>query len=77
MTWYGISSVKTYPDYLTYFNEIVGGPKKGIDYLDDSNIDWGQDLKRLKGFLDKRGINKIKLLTGHPSLIDSPINHLD
>lgn len=62
MAWYGISSMKTFPDYLTYFNDIVGGPKKGILYLDDSNIDWGQDLKRLKEFLDKREVNQIKLL---------------
>lgn len=61
MTWYGITSIKTYPDYLTYFNDIVGGPKKGIFYLDDSNIDIGQDLKRLKYFLDTREIDQIKL----------------
>ncbi len=60
--WYVFSSVKVYPDYLTYFNEAAGGPKNGINYLDNSNIDWGQDLKRLKTYVDKNKINKIKLM---------------
>lgn len=62
VAWYLVSSIKNYPDYLTYFNEFVGGPKNGIHYLDDSNIDWGQDLKRLKPVMDQLGIKKIKLL---------------
>jgi hypothetical protein len=61
-TWYIISSARVYPDYLTYFNEAVGGPKNGINYLDNANIDWGQDLKRLKPYMDKAGIDKIKLM---------------
>jgi hypothetical protein len=61
MAWYLFSSAKTYPDYLTYFNEIIGGPEQGIFYLDDSNIDFGQDLKRLKGVMDNRGIEKVTL----------------
>jgi len=61
-TWYLVSSIKVYPDYLTYFNDFVGGSKNGIHYLDDSNIDWGQDLKRLKPVMDQLGIKKIKLM---------------
>src|SRR3989344_3095597 len=45
--WLVFSSVRIYPDYLAYFNELIGGPKNGYKYLDDSNIEWGQDLKRL------------------------------
>lgn len=36
-----------HPDYLAYFNELAGGPRGGHRVLDDSNIDWGQDLGRL------------------------------
>lgn len=45
--WYVFSSLSVYPDYLAYFNELIGGPDNGYKYLDDSNIEWGQDLKRL------------------------------
>ena len=59
--WYLICSLSIYPDYLAYFNEFVGGPKNGYKYLVDSNLDWGQDLKGLKSYMDEKGIDKIKL----------------
>ena len=48
--WYVSSAVTAYPDYLPYFNESVGGSSNGYKHLDDSNIEWGQDLKRLKQY---------------------------
>ncbi len=42
-----ISAFLIYPHYLAYFNILVGGPDRGHEYLIDSNIDWGQDLKGL------------------------------
>lgn len=62
--WYVAGTLAIYPDYLAYFNEIVGGPSRGHLYLDDSNIDWGQDLKRLKNYLDENGIDRVKLAYG-------------
>ena len=37
---------------MSYFNELAGGPKNGYTYVTDSNADWGQDLKRLKAYLN-------------------------
>ena len=59
--WYLLSSVSIYPHYLAYFNEYVGGPANGYKYLVDSNLDWGQDLKGLKGYMESRNIGKVKL----------------
>lgn len=56
------SCVGTYPHYLAYFNELVGGPKNGHHVLLDSNLDWGQDLKGLKRWMDAHGVNKIEFL---------------
>ena len=47
-----------FPHYLAYFNELAGGPLNGWRSLADSNIDWGQDLKGLKPWLDRRGIRE-------------------
>jgi len=44
-------SATIYPNYLAFFNAIAGGPAQGPRYLLDSNIDWGQDTKKLKAFL--------------------------
>ncbi|MBI2465774.1 MAG: glycosyltransferase family 39 protein [Candidatus Sungbacteria bacterium] len=59
--WLVIETVATYPYYLAYFNELAGGPANGYKYVADSNLDWGQDLKRLTQYVDKNGIDKIKL----------------
>ena len=40
-------TLRTYPDYIAYFNEPSGGWRGGINLLGDSNLDWGQDLKLL------------------------------
>jgi hypothetical protein len=50
-----------YPHYLAYFNGLVGGPSGGRYMLVDSNLDWGQDLKGLKGYMERNGIRKVKL----------------
>jgi hypothetical protein len=62
--WYVGGTARIYPDHLAYFNELVGGPAQGHRYLDDSNIDWGLDLKRLKAYMDRRGLDRVRLIQG-------------
>jgi hypothetical protein len=52
-----VESASIHPDYLAYFNVLAGGPQNGPRYLIDSNLDWGQDLKKLR-----------KWTLGHPSI---------
>jgi hypothetical protein len=59
--WYVVSSATIFPHYLAYFNELAGGPENGHKYLVDSNLDWGQDLKGLKRYMEKRGIERVWL----------------
>lgn len=47
-----VESAAVYPDYLGFFNVAAGGSNAGPRYLLDSNIDWGQDLKKLKTYMD-------------------------
>ena len=54
MCWQIIESSVLRPDYLTYFNQVAGGPKNGYKHLVDSSVDWGQDLPALKNWLDQR-----------------------
>jgi len=46
-----VSSLAVYPHSHSYFNEFAGGPKQGWRHLDDSNVDWGQDLILLQHWL--------------------------
>ncbi len=61
LLWHLFASISIYPSYLAYFNELVGGAKNGYLYVTDSNLDWGQDLKRLVKWMDDHHIDKMKL----------------
>lgn len=45
-----------YPHPLAFFNFLAGGPAHGPRYLLGSNIDSGQEAKRLKTYLAERGV---------------------
>jgi hypothetical protein len=53
---------RVYPHNLAFFNSFVGGPANGYKYLTDSNVDWGQDLKGLKRWMDTQGVKQINLV---------------
>ena len=59
--WLIISSVLTFPHYLTFFNEIAGGPDNGYKILVDSNLDWGQELIGLRNYMTQENIPSVKL----------------
>ena len=54
-----IEVARIHPHYLAFFNLAAGGPEAGPRYLVDSNIDWGQDLKKLKRYMQSRGISDV------------------
>ncbi|MEM5831175.1 MAG: glycosyltransferase family 39 protein [Candidatus Aenigmatarchaeota archaeon] len=58
--WLVIEIILSFPNYISYFNEFVGGSKNGYLFLSDSNLDWGQDIYKL-GELSK----KIDLVCGN------------
>jgi tetratricopeptide (TPR) repeat protein len=59
--WLFLATWQAYPHFIEYFNELAVGPSNGYRWLLDSNLDWGQDVKRLKRFLDQRAITNIDL----------------
>jgi hypothetical protein len=40
-------SIKTWPNYIPYFNPLAGPPNLRYRQFSDSNLDWGQDLPDL------------------------------
>jgi hypothetical protein len=59
--WYIFENINTWPYYLTYFNQLFGGPSGGYRYVVDSNLDWGQDLKRFGDWVIANDIKEIEL----------------
>jgi len=52
---------RVHPHYLSFFNALSGGPMDGPRYLLDSNIDWGQDVRYLKAWMDRNGTEVVCL----------------
>jgi 4-amino-4-deoxy-L-arabinose transferase-like glycosyltransferase len=50
------SSLRAFPNYIPYANELWGGPAKTHEILADSNVDWGQGLVAMKQYIDRHQI---------------------
>jgi hypothetical protein len=57
--WFVVASVRAHPDYLADFNELAGGRPDRIAI--DSDLDWGQDLWRLRDKLRELGVSDVAL----------------
>lgn len=55
--WLAAGSVTAHPDYLGYFNLTAGDRPE--EFLVDSDLDWGQDVKRLAARLRERGVTEV------------------
>jgi len=67
LVWYVVGTARIFPHDLAYFNELAGGPDGGYNWLVDSNLDWGQNLKELKTWLDAHGVERVFLSQFSPS----------
>ena len=55
--WAGIDAFAAYPDYLPWFNGLAGNTRASVAV--NSDLDWGQDIKRLDREIWLRGIGRI------------------
>jgi hypothetical protein len=61
-----------HPNEMSYFNVLAGGTEGGRRWLSDSNVDWGQDLKRLGAFLREKGWEETTTIVAYSGL---PMNY--
>ena len=59
--WLLVGTIRIFPHYLAYFNELAGGPDRGYKILLDSNLDWGQDLPGLAEYMRTLRVDKVNL----------------
>ncbi|MEW5851860.1 MAG: phospholipid carrier-dependent glycosyltransferase [Myxococcota bacterium] len=64
--WGAVDATLITPDHLSYFNALAGGPARGPDWLDDSNVDWGQGLIQLRQWLERNPVGDYALWTFSP-----------
>ena len=51
-----VSSLRAFPTYLPYSNEVWGGPSRTWKVLSDSNVGWSSGLKSLQQYIHQHGI---------------------
>lgn len=73
--WQVATAVLTAPHHLAYFNELAGASDHHRRLLLDSNLDWGQDLGRLKTYLDDNNVERISL--GYFGHVDPDLYGID
>ena len=56
LVWQATTSIRVSPAYMAYGNEAWGGPSQVHLYLSDANVDWGQQLKAVRQYLDQERI---------------------
>ena len=54
--WYAIGTAVVFPNEISFFNELAGGPDQGWRYLTTSNTDWLQGWKELQTWQKETGI---------------------
>jgi Dolichyl-phosphate-mannose-protein mannosyltransferase len=68
LLWLAGSSAYAHPDYLAYFNELAGKHPERI--VADSDLDWGQDIKRLSTRLHQLGADHVAFTPQVPVCLD-------
>jgi hypothetical protein len=51
------SSLNAFPNYLTYSNELVGGPRNTYRVMTDANADWGQGMEQAGRYIAAHDIS--------------------
>lgn len=70
-----ISTIISFPHYLSYYNILVGGTGNGYKIATDSNYDWGQDIKRLGKWVNDNNIEKIYVHIFSANKLDYYLNN--
>ena len=57
LAWHVVENLRAYPGYIAYFNQFIGRHENADRFLIDSNLDWGQDLLRLRDWAQVNGVD--------------------
>ncbi len=63
LVWCAVEFVAIWPDHLPYFNQVAGGWRGGVHWLDDSSVDWGENVQALRRYADERSLRDFTVCT--------------
>lgn len=56
LAFHAVTSLRTFPNYLAYSNELWGGVSNTHKLLDDSNVGWSSGLKALQKYISNHHV---------------------
>jgi 4-amino-4-deoxy-L-arabinose transferase-like glycosyltransferase len=59
LCWCALESIRTYPNYIPYMNELAYS-RPHWWYLSDSNVEWGDSMPELASWLHARGETRVR-----------------
>ena len=62
LLWHTGSSLHAFPNYLSYSNELWGGPAETYRHLSNSDDDWGQAQKMARDYVERNRISNCYIL---------------
>jgi 4-amino-4-deoxy-L-arabinose transferase-like glycosyltransferase len=61
MLYAAVSVALFFPSFLSYSSELIVNKDNAYRQLIDSNLDWGQDLRRLADYVERNGIGDLEI----------------
>jgi 4-amino-4-deoxy-L-arabinose transferase-like glycosyltransferase len=69
LAWQALSGAAHHPGYLAYTNELAGDHPENV--VAESDLDWGQDMKLVAGFLTRHGAKEVAFTPYCVSYLDA------
>ncbi len=57
LVFHAMAAARTAPSYIAFANDLWGGTRNTYRYLNDSNVEWGQNLKLVEAYLQQNEIH--------------------
>jgi hypothetical protein len=57
LIFHAVTAARTLPDDIAFANDLWGGTSNTWRLLHDSNVDWGQNLEAVAGYLDRERVD--------------------
>ena len=72
LIFHAVAAFRTAPNYLAFANDFWGGTNNTYRLLGDSNVEWGQNNKLVREYVERENINDCRLVAfGYGELVQA------
>ena len=72
LIFHAVAAIRTAPNYLAFANDFWGGTNNTYRLLSDSNVEWGQNYKLVREYVERENISDCRIATfGYGELVQA------